>query len=260
MKLCRSRANSGKDRRVGGLDSKQQLLWLGARLQVISQLRRQLPQSANYQVINECIPSAPLPEFSSHRSYEHLSLLLEVSDSFRFPACCYLGTVDNSLVLFSTQNPVPVQVQSRANMTASNWKGKLDQSQEILSLITRKRPKQFRPCPRVLLAVSPCHKRCGSPCILLISPANWIFYLRVKWSRQTRSRMTIPRTAFPYVRDLTSTAKGFAVRVLDTRLISADVISGDSHPNLDTGPFRCVDSPTFSVYTEHIYQLPPFYV
>jgi hypothetical protein len=74
--------------------------------------------------------------------------------------------------------------------------------------------------------------------------------------------MTIPTTALPYVRDLTSTAKGFAVRVLDTRLISADAISGDrdSHPNLDIAPFRCVDSPTFSIYTEHIYQLPPFCV
>jgi hypothetical protein len=72
--------------------------------------------------------------------------------------------------------------------------------------------------------------------------------------------MTIPTTALPYVRDLASTAKGFAVRVLDTRLISVDAISRDSHPNLNTAPFRCVDPPTFSIYTEHIYQLPPFCV
>ena len=100
----------------------------------------------------------------------------------------------------STQGSCSRQVQSRANMTASNGKGKLDQSQEILSLITRKQPKQFRSCPRVLLAVYQCHKRCGSLCISLTSPANWIFYLRVKRSRQTRSRMTSLTTAFPYVR------------------------------------------------------------
>ena len=61
VKLCRSRANSGLDRRLGGLDSKQQLLWLGTSFQVILQLRRQLPQSANQM---NAFHQPPPPEFS----------------------------------------------------------------------------------------------------------------------------------------------------------------------------------------------------
>src|ERR1700722_18339346 len=52
--------NSGLGRRVGGLDSKQQLLWLGASLSAISQPRRQLPLVSQS---NECIPSVPPAEF-----------------------------------------------------------------------------------------------------------------------------------------------------------------------------------------------------
>lgn len=52
---------------------------LGASLQVILQLRRQLPQLANQ--MNELHPALPNGIFLSRRKYEHLSLLLEVSDS-----------------------------------------------------------------------------------------------------------------------------------------------------------------------------------
>jgi hypothetical protein len=87
---------------------------------------------------------------------------------------------------------------------------------------------------------------------LLITPADWVPYLRVKRSRQTRSGITIPTTVFPFVRGLTSTAKDFAARVLDTRLVSADVISGDSRPNLDTAPLDVWIHP-LSAFTLNIY-------
>jgi hypothetical protein len=170
----RSCANSGRDRRVGGLDSKQQLLWLGAKLLVISQLRRQLPQSANQM---NAFHQRLHRNFSSRRKYEHLSLLLKVSDFLPISCLLLAGNSQQQPRAISTQDPVPVKVQSRA---ASNGKEKLDQSQEILSLITRKQPKQFRPCPRVLLAVYQCHKRYGGPCILLITPANRVFSLQIK--------------------------------------------------------------------------------
>jgi hypothetical protein len=143
---------------------------------------------------NECIPISAI-----HRNFlPATSMSISLYSLRQATPSDFLHAISQAqstttLVLFRPRMPFPSRFILKL-ITASNGKGKesLDQSQEILFTGHQETAPSNFDHALVFFWQYQCHKRCGSPCIVLITPANWDFYLRDEGSRRTRSRMIHP--------------------------------------------------------------------
>jgi hypothetical protein len=138
---------------------------------------------------NECIPISAI-----HRNFlPATSMSISLYSLRQATPSDFLHAISQAqstttLVLFRPRMLFPSKFIPKL-ITASNGKGKLRSvTGDSFHGSRGNSLKQFRPCPRVLLAV-PLSQEMWEP---LITPTNWDFYLRDEGSRRTRSRMTHP--------------------------------------------------------------------